>query len=93
MEDILKFFGVMVALVSAGMFAYGGVTLIQAMQRRLERKHLPGLHPDELDAFRLQVEEGDQMRLRLAELEERVDFAERLLARHEETGSLPKPPE
>lgn len=83
-EDIVQFFGVMMVLLSTGLIGYAGITLISAMQRRLGRLPEPGLHPDEVEAIRLQLEEAEQTRLRLAELEERVDFAERLLAQHQE---------
>ena len=39
--------------------------------------------------FRGPVGEVDAMRTRLAEVEERLDFAERLLARKESTDQLP----
>ena len=39
--------------------------------------------------FRGPMGEVDAMRIRLAEVEERLDFAERLLARRESTEQLP----
>ncbi len=87
-EDIVKFFGVMMAMLSTGLIGYTGFTLIGALKRRLNRVDSPGLNPDELEALRLQAEDGEQLRARLGEIEERLDFAERLLARQSEAPRL-----
>ncbi len=83
-EDIVQFFGVMMVMLSTGLIGYAGVALIGAVKRRLDRVDSPGLNPDELEALRLQAEEGEQLRARLSEVEERLDFAERLLANQRE---------
>lgn len=55
--------------------------LARAFARRIEGKGIdPGMQ-DELRALRESVSEVDGLRDRLMELEERVDFAERLLAK------------
>jgi hypothetical protein len=87
-EDIVQFFGVMMVLLSTGLIGYAGFTLIGALKRRLDRVESPGLNPDELEALRLQAEEGEQLRVRLGEIEERLDFAERLLARQQEAPRI-----
>lgn len=43
---------------------------------------------EELDSLRLEV---DELRGQLAEAHERIDFAERLLARRDELAPLPQP--
>ena len=81
MDDALKVFFLMTGLVSSGAVAYLGVVLIGALARRLN----PPPRPDdsELGYLREQVEGLDLMRERLAELENRMDFAERVLPRPE----------
>ena len=87
-DDVIRLFGVMMVFLSTGLIGYAGVTLLGAVKRRLNRADSPGLNPDELEALRLQAEEGEQLRLRVGELEERLDFAERLLARHREAPQV-----
>lgn len=52
----------------------------KAIARRISGAPHPGLDPAELDAIRARVDELEGQQQRVAELEERVDFAERLLA-------------
>lgn len=88
--DIAKFVGVMMTLVTVGLLGYGGVLLIQGLQSRLGRGHqASSLNPDEVEALRAELGEVEQLRARMVELEERVDFAERLLARSSEPIKLP----
>lgn len=56
----------------------------KAIGERLSGKHAQPAHGDS-EAVRAELEE---MRYRLGELEERVDFTERMLARHKETDRL-----
>ena len=69
------------ATIAGTVFVMRGA-LGQAIARRISGEvgtdHLPAELPEELYA------ELDEMRARLAELEERQDFSERLLARREE---------
>ncbi|MFN0181605.1 MAG: hypothetical protein ACKVZ0_22565 [Gemmatimonadales bacterium] len=87
-SDVWTFFGVMMSLLSVGLLGYAGFTLISGLQRRLNRSPLPGLNPDEVEALRAQLEENEHLRERLGELEERVDFAERLLAQRQEAPRI-----
>ncbi len=88
--DIVKFFGVMMTLMTVGLLGYGGVLVIQGLQSRLGRSHqASSLNPDEVEALRAELGEVEQLRARMVELEERVDFAERLLARLPEPIKLP----
>lgn len=64
--------------------------LMRALGRRLEGR-APGLDPEtraELDQFRERVAELEGMQHRVLELEERVDFAERLLSQRREAERL-----
>jgi len=90
-SDILKFFGVMASLTVAGVFGYAGVVLVNALHQRLTRRRSPAIEPEELEALRAQVVEIDTVHARLEELEQRVDFAERLLIRGEGPAELTSP--
>lgn len=60
-----------------------GFGLMRTISRHLERKHLraeSGLRPDIEDMLGAQSETLEEMRVRLADIEERMDFTERLLA-------------
>lgn len=65
--------------------------LVRALARRIEGKHLapdPGLQA-ELEDLRSRVGELEQQQVRVHELEERIDFTERLLAQQREQARLP----
>ena len=80
MDGPLKFFMVMMALMTTGLVGYAGITAIDAFRRRLSRNTPPpGLDPDEVELVRAQLAETEQLRARVAELEERLDFTERML--------------
>jgi len=64
--------------------------LVRAIARRIEGKTRedPGLK-EEIEDLRHRVHDLDAMQMRLAELEERLDFAERLLTQRREPAALP----
>ena len=65
--------------------------LVKAIARRIEGKHLapdPGLLA-ELEDLRSRTAELEQNQNRIHELEERIDFTERLLAQQREQARLP----
>jgi Tfp pilus assembly protein PilO len=65
--------------------------LARALARRLEGK--PGLTPalqQDLDDVHHRLAEVDALQQRVTELEERLDFAERLLARGDSQATLPR---
>lgn len=89
-SDIVNFFGVMMSLLTVGLLGYGGVVVIGGLRSRFKRSEPPPLlDPDEIEAIRQQLDEMDHLKARIAELEERVDFAERLLSRSPATHQLP----
>ena len=60
-----------------------GFGLMRTISKHLDRKHQrldAGLRPEVEDMLGAQSETLEEMRVRLADLEERVDFTERLLA-------------
>jgi Tfp pilus assembly protein PilO len=66
--------------------------IVRALARRLEGRQVA---PDpavqsELAQLRARVADFDQLQHRVAELEERLDFAERLLAQRHEADRLPR---
>lgn len=64
--------------------------LVRAWARRLERGVMSDEMLDELVHLRERVAELEGQGSRVAELEERVDFAERLLTEARETARLPR---
>lgn len=89
MDDVVKLFGIMIAITGAGTLAYVAVAFAGVFVKRLERPvttqtELEG-RVEELQA-RLDRLEGAE--LRMAELEERVDFTERLLAQGREQARI-----
>ena len=65
--------------------------LMRAFARRIEGRNQldPAIH-DELDQLRARVGEVDHLQQRVAELEERVDFTERMLAQRAAPERLPE---
>jgi hypothetical protein len=64
-----------------------------ALARRIVGRPEPGDAHAEIEEMRAQVtDEMDDLRNRLAEVEERLDFAERLLAQSEQADQLPGGP-
>lgn len=73
------------ALSSMIMVTALGFGIMRSINRHLERKHGGSGRVDvlraEVDELRARVEDVDELRDRFIDLEERLDFAERLLAR------------
>jgi len=94
MDEALRFMVVLFTLTCGGFLAF---TLLQALRERLLGR--TGAMHDELEELHERVAEleaqgvsGDfQAEQRLLEVEERLDFTERLLARDGERASLPEP--
>jgi Tfp pilus assembly protein PilO len=66
--------------------------LMRALARRLEGKHADPALREEVERLQHRLEEMDALQARLSELEERVDFTERILVRGQESpepGRLP----
>jgi hypothetical protein len=86
MDGMLKF-GLFMLIVT-GIPALGAaiVTLAKGYARRFE-----GTAPAEVDALRAEVAELRGLPERVQELEERLDFAERMLAQRREADRLPPP--
>jgi hypothetical protein len=84
-------------IVAIVVFALIAVTVIlwpvmRALARRLEGKSVDPALRDEVERLQHRLEEMDALQGRVAELEERVDFTERMLVRGQESpepGRLP----
>lgn len=80
MEQGVTFVFVMIGVIAVPMLA---VMVVPALAKAI-RKRLEGAPPDhsaEVELLRERVRAAESLERRVAELEERVDFAERLLAR------------
>lgn len=84
-------------LIFVALFAVGGVLcfpLVQALRRRLEGGASPDVDRqvmalrEELAELREQLDRAADVGARLLEMEERLDFAERLLAREGDRPAL-----
>ena len=64
--------------------------LVQALARRLEGRTVDHALHEEVAQLRDQVAEVEPLRGRMQELEERVEFAERLLAQRRDQELLPR---
>jgi hypothetical protein len=85
----------LVAVLFAGVKIFGPVGAAIADRLRSGRRqgeHAP-LLAEEVDALRDRVGQLEEMQRRMLELEERVDFAERLLARPERPARVGAPGE
>jgi hypothetical protein len=90
MDALVKLFGIVLAIGLAGGTVYLVVSLIEVLIKRLEGRRPGSLDAveRELDELRMRIEDGEQARQRIAELEERLEFAERLLAQQRDHERL-----
>ena len=90
--------GIDAGVVTIVVFALIAATIIlwpvmRALARRLEGKSADPALRDEVERLPHRLEEVDVLQGRVAELEERIDFTERILVRGQETpgpGRLPE---
>lgn len=75
-----------VAIVVAGIVLY---PLLRAFARRIENRVSGGVQ-EELDELRSRIMSLEEQAMRVPELEERVDFAERMLANARGSERLPE---
>jgi hypothetical protein len=88
--DELKVLIFVVSLVGAGVFAYAAITSINVRNRRLLDRAGPG--QELLDELHARLAATEALEGRVEELEQRVDFAERLIAQQHEPERLPAGP-
>ena len=90
-ESIIRIIVVAITVVGVPVAAYAAIVATRAIWVK------PGLQGDkveqlgqEVDALRARLNEVEGQQTRIAELEERLDFAERMLAQSREPERLPK---
>lgn len=87
MDEMQKVLVFVVSLVGAGVFSYAAIAALNVWTRRMEGKAGPG--QEQLDALHARLAATETLEARVEELEQRVDFAERLIARQREPERLP----
>jgi hypothetical protein len=80
MDDIIKIGLGMLVMTGFPLMLYGGFVAIRAFQRKLEGQPGRAGVDRELEDVRARLADLEQAQGRVVELEERLDFAERLLA-------------
>lgn len=85
--DPFEAVGVFAAIGTTLLMLYAGFIGVRWMHRKVEAPTLPEGH--ELDDLRERVARLEECELRVAELEERLDFAERMLAQGQPQAALP----
>lgn len=87
----LEYIAICVIAISAAFVAYKILMpLVRAYAARIEGKGSGALE-QRVNELQHQLAEADVLQSRVAELEERLDFAERLLAQRDEPARLPSP--
>jgi hypothetical protein len=87
--DPFEVVGLFFAIGATMLTLYAGFVGVQWFHRRVGGKQAPALDSGQHEALLDRVARLEEVEGRLAELEERVDFAERLLARPEVRAVLP----
>jgi hypothetical protein len=88
MDEAFTLFGVLLAVGGAGTITYAAIAITTALTERFRGKR-PAVGSDDLDEIRGRLEATEALEARVMELEERVDFAERLLAQPRDQADLP----
>jgi hypothetical protein len=81
MDEGIKLFTVLASIGLAGSLTYASIAIISAVVNRIKGNQGPDVSPDELEYLRDRAEQVAGLEERVAELETRLDFAERLLPR------------
>ena len=89
--EALKLFWILTAIGLSGGVIYTVIAVVNLVTRKLEGR--PTLDPEGLEELRARSEQVEFLEQRIAELETRVDFAERLLtAPNREPSDTPTDP-
>ena len=87
--EFIEFVGVAATFALTIVGGYTGIRLVNVWARRLTRNERDENVSADLEELRARVQELESVRM--TELEERVDFTERLLAQAQEMPHLPAP--
>ena len=86
MDDVVRFGSVVAILLAVGTFV---MFMIPVFLTNYRKANLVGREPTgEVDALRAEVDELRSLAPRMAELEERLDFAERMLSNRSASEQL-----
>ncbi len=90
MDDMLKVLIFVLSLMGAGVFAYAAIASINVRNRRLLSRVSPS--QELLEELHTRLAATEALEGRVEELEQRVDFAERLIAQQHDPERLPAGP-
>jgi hypothetical protein len=92
MDDVVKMLAFVGGLIGLGVGTYAGVTVVSILKRRFGGPS-EGPAPDELESIHARLASVETLEARISELEERVDFSERLIASQQrDSERLPAAP-
>jgi hypothetical protein len=77
--DVMKFLQVMVSLGIVAVGLYIAVVVVNGISGKFKKGTLEDVSPEELEYLRDRADQVEGLAERVAELETRLDFAERLL--------------
>ena len=90
--NALEYLSICVVAISAAFVAYKLLMpLVRAFAARIEGKGSSAVLEQRVNELQQQLADTDILQSRVAELEERLDFAERLLSQRDEPARLPTP--
>jgi hypothetical protein len=87
MDDLVRVVVSIMVMVGVGVFGYAAVAGLNVLLRRGQRK--AGLSQQELELVHARLAATEGLEARVEELEQRVDFAERLIAQQNDPERLP----
>lgn len=89
MGDVAKVVILIVSILGAMVGTYAGMTAVSLLRRRFEaRWGAAALPAHDLDAIHARLGAAEALEHRVAELEERLDFTERLIAQQHQPEPL-----
>lgn len=99
MEEIVLFEGIVLPILGMGLGAFAMFGVYRTFNRWLERRHERRLSAEggsavaagAVERLEARLEAVEDLALRMQDLEERLDFTERVLARGQEPGRLGRP--
>ena len=92
--DLSTFLVMLLSFTGAAVTVIGGIVVAIGHVRRHAGRSAPGhLSPEELDDMRARLAELEQRDVRVEEIEERLDFVERVLGRSSVAKPLRNPSE
>ena len=88
MDDLIRVAMAVLMLTGFPLLFYAGFVGVRVFQRRLEGKTVGPEIQRELEELRHRVAQLEQAQGRVEELEERMDFSERMLTQDRQPGQL-----